>query len=95
MAGWQPCTSAESEYFATIWAVDSWQSVQTCYHQLSEQLSPEKVLFILDDIDQCEYTSMHASDHDVLTASRLAKKAWMIAINRPLSLMIKTTEPST
>ncbi len=52
--------------FATVHEVKSWQALLDLYFQLKRQNSVKKVLFLLEDIGQCEYTSMHASMEDRL-----------------------------
>lgn len=56
----------ELNQYAVIRQIQSWQSVLDLYQQLKQELNPRKVLFILEDIGQCNYTSMHAAMRDEL-----------------------------
>ncbi|WEV50118.1 hypothetical protein OZX61_12315 (plasmid) [Acinetobacter sp. ESL0695] len=47
--------------FATISESKSWQDVLNLYLEIKAKNAPKKVLMLLEDIGQCEYTSMHAS----------------------------------
>lgn len=52
--------------YATIQQLQSWQAVLDCYTQLKQQHPKHRVLLLLEDIAQCNYTSMHAANHDRL-----------------------------
>lgn len=52
--------------FATISESKSWKDILNLYSELKEKNAPKKVLMLLEDIGQCEYTSMHASMGDGL-----------------------------
>lgn len=66
MAFFEEYTLEDTTYFGAIHAIEDWQDVLTYYRQLTNQVAPQKILFILDDISQCEYTSMHASHSEAL-----------------------------
>ncbi|WP_434353832.1 hypothetical protein VH441_02050 [Psychrobacter sp. HD31] len=53
-------------YFGEIRDISDWDCIIASYRKLKSELFPQKVLFIMDDINQCEYTSMHASMQDEL-----------------------------
>ena len=52
--------------FATISEAKSWKDVVKLYQEIKAKSIPKKVLMLLEDIGQCEYTSMHASMGDRL-----------------------------
>jgi len=52
--------------FATINESKSWQDILNLYLEIKAKNTPKKVLMLLEDIGQCEYTSMHASMGDGL-----------------------------
>lgn len=52
--------------FATISGLESWKDILNLYSELKEKNAPKKVLMLLEDIGQCDYTSMHASMGDGL-----------------------------
>lgn len=52
--------------YATISEINSWNDVANLYSEIKQKHSPKKVLLLLEDIGQCEYTSMHASMGDGL-----------------------------
>lgn len=52
--------------FARICDIKSWEEVLNQYIELKEKIAPKKVLLLLEDIGQCNYTSMHASMGDGL-----------------------------
>lgn len=52
--------------FAKICDIQSWKEVQNQYIELKKKIAPKKVLLLLEDIGQCNYTSMHASMSDGL-----------------------------
>ncbi len=52
--------------FATISESKSWKDVLNLYLEIKAKNAPKKVLMLLEDIGQCEYTSMHASMGDGL-----------------------------
>jgi len=52
--------------FATISESKSWEDVLDLYLEIKAKNAPKKVLMLLEDIGQCEYTSMHASMGDGL-----------------------------
>ena len=56
----------ELNQYAWINDVSDWQDLMGVYQQLKQQVAPKKVLLILEDIGQCNYTSMHASMNDAL-----------------------------
>lgn len=47
--------------YATISEINSWNDVINLYSEIKQKHLPKKVLLLLEDIGQCEYTSMHAS----------------------------------
>ncbi|MDO7383965.1 hypothetical protein Q5X46_10895 [Acinetobacter baumannii] len=47
--------------YATISEINSWNDVVNLYSEIKQKHFPKKVLLLLEDIGQCEYTSMHAS----------------------------------
>ncbi|WP_457970018.1 hypothetical protein [Acinetobacter calcoaceticus] len=52
--------------FATISEINSWNDVVNLYSEIKQKYLPKKVLLLLEDIGQCQYTSMHASMGDGL-----------------------------
>jgi len=52
--------------FATISEINSWKDVLNLYSEIKQKHLPKKVLLLLEDIGQCQYTSMHASMGDGL-----------------------------
>ncbi len=52
--------------YANITDLSNWQDVLNDYASIKQQLQPKKVLLILDDIPQAEYTSMHAIEDETL-----------------------------
>ncbi|WP_284090662.1 hypothetical protein [Acinetobacter pittii] len=52
--------------FATISEINSWKDVLNLYSEIKHKHLPKKVLLLLEDIGQCQYTSMHASMGDGL-----------------------------
>ena len=52
--------------FATMSESESWKDILNLYAKLKEKNAPKKVLMLLEDIGQCDYTSMHASMGDGL-----------------------------
>lgn len=50
--------------FATISELGAWKDILNLYSELKEKNTPKKVLMLLEDIGQCDYTSMHASMGD-------------------------------
>lgn len=54
------------DYNGRITEIADWGAVLEAYSKIKQAIYPKKVLFILDDIHQCEYTSMHASLQDEL-----------------------------
>ncbi|USP40720.1 hypothetical protein [Acinetobacter sp. XS-4] len=52
--------------YATISEINLWKDVVNLYSEIKQNNSPKKVLLLLEDIGQCEYTSMHASMGDGL-----------------------------
>lgn len=52
--------------YATISEISSWKDVTNLYSELKQKHLPKKVLLLLEDIGQCQYTSMHASMGDGL-----------------------------
>lgn len=52
--------------YATISEINSWNDVVNLYSEIKQKHFPKKVLLLLEDIGQCEYTSMHASMGDGL-----------------------------
>lgn len=52
--------------FATISEINSWNDVVNVYSEIKQKYLPKKVLLLLEDIGQCQYTSMHASMGDGL-----------------------------
>lgn len=56
----------ELNQYAWINDVGSWQDLMDIYQSLKQQVAPKKVLLLLEDIGQCNYTSMHASMGDEL-----------------------------
>ncbi|GAA5586726.1 hypothetical protein Acal01_01886 [Acinetobacter calcoaceticus] len=52
--------------FATISEINSWKDVLNLYSEIKQKYLPKKVLLLLEDIGQCQYTSMHASMGDGL-----------------------------
>lgn len=47
--------------YATISEINSWNNVVNLYSEIKQSNFPKKVLLLLEDIGQCQYTSMHAS----------------------------------
>ncbi|BDE21775.1 hypothetical protein OCUAc20_02750 [Acinetobacter baumannii] len=47
--------------YATISEINSWNDIVNLYSEIKQKHFPKKVLLLLEDIGQCEYTSMHAS----------------------------------
>ncbi|PTV47661.1 hypothetical protein DBL02_04920 [Acinetobacter oleivorans] len=47
--------------YATINEINLWKDVVNLYSEIKQNNFPKKVLLLLEDIGQCEYTSMHAS----------------------------------
>lgn len=58
-------TETNSQYYGFIEQVLDWDSMIEVYKQLQGKVT-EKVLLLLDDIPQCNYTSMHASSKEEL-----------------------------
>lgn len=54
------------ECYAIITELSNWQDILNDYASIKQQLQPKKVLLILDDIPQAEYTSMHAIEDEAL-----------------------------
>lgn len=52
--------------YATISEINSWNDVANLYSEIKHKHLPKKVLLLLEDIGQCQYTSMHASMGDGL-----------------------------
>ncbi|WP_440206530.1 hypothetical protein [Acinetobacter oleivorans] len=52
--------------YATINEIDLWKDVVNLYSEIKQNNFPKKVLLLLEDIGQCQYTSMHASMGDGL-----------------------------
>lgn len=52
--------------YATISEINSWNDVVNLYSEIKQNNFPKKVLLLLEDIGQCQYTSMHASMGDGL-----------------------------
>ncbi|MFV5361954.1 hypothetical protein VXO68_12275 [Acinetobacter oleivorans] len=52
--------------YATINEIDLWKDVINLYSEIKQNNFPKKVLLLLEDIGQCQYTSMHASMGDGL-----------------------------
>lgn len=52
--------------YATMSKVNSWKDVLNLYSEIKQKHLSKKVLLILEDIGQCQYTSMHASMGDGL-----------------------------
>lgn len=52
--------------YATISKINSWKDVLSFYSEIKQKHLPKKVLLLLEDIGQCQYTSMHASMGDGL-----------------------------
>lgn len=52
--------------YATMSKVNSWKDVFNLYSEIKQKHLPKKVLLLLEDIGQCQYTSMHASMGDGL-----------------------------
>ncbi|MGU3310887.1 hypothetical protein [Acinetobacter sp. M5A5_2a] len=52
--------------YATMSKVNSWKDVLNLYSEIKQKHLPKKVLLLLEDIGQCQYTSMHASMGDGL-----------------------------
>ncbi|WP_049065654.1 hypothetical protein [Acinetobacter seifertii] len=52
--------------YATINEINLWKDVVNLYSEIKQNNFPKKVLLLLEDIGQCEYTSMHASMGDGL-----------------------------
>jgi hypothetical protein len=52
--------------YATISEIDLWKDVVNLYSEIKQNNFPKKVLLLLEDIGQCQYTSMHASMGDGL-----------------------------
>lgn len=52
--------------YATINEIDLWEDVVNLYSEIKQNNFPKKVLLLLEDIGQCQYTSMHASMGDGL-----------------------------
>lgn len=52
--------------YATINEIDLWKDVVNLYSEIKQNNFPKKVLLLLEDIGQCQYTSMHASIGDGL-----------------------------
>lgn len=65
MAKFVLSTETNSQYYGFIEQVLDWDSMIKIYQQLKGKV-PEKVLLLLDDIPQCNYTSGHASYGDGL-----------------------------
>ncbi len=63
-----PAITDEAQALECYAQVDTpdWPALIELYHQLKQQHAPSKVLFLLEDIAQCNYTSMHASMSDEL-----------------------------
>lgn len=53
-------------HFASLENILSWQDLVSTYQLLKDKHAAKKVLLLLEDIGQCEYTSMHASMQDGL-----------------------------
>lgn len=47
--------------YATMSKINSWKDILNFYSEIKQKNLPKKVLLILEDIGQCQYTSMHAS----------------------------------
>lgn len=58
-------TETDSQYYGFIEQVLDWNAMIAVYQQLKGNVT-EKVLLLLDDIPQCNYTSMHASSNEAL-----------------------------
>ncbi|TCM63237.1 hypothetical protein EC844_12256 [Acinetobacter calcoaceticus] len=58
------------QQYAQISEITAWSDVLALYRQLKQeqlkQQQPNQVLLILDDVNQCYYTSMHAGQRDEL-----------------------------
>lgn len=52
--------------YATIDQIQQWQELLDCYARLKQQHSKQYILLLLEDIAQCNYTSMHASQSEQL-----------------------------
>ncbi|MDR6796882.1 hypothetical protein [Acinetobacter calcoaceticus] len=52
--------------YATISKINSWKDVLNFYSEIKQKHLPKKVLLLLEDIGQCQYTCMHASMGDGL-----------------------------
>lgn len=52
--------------YATISEINSWNDVVNLYSEIKQNNFPKKVLLLLEDSGQCQYTSMHASMGDGL-----------------------------
>lgn len=52
--------------YATMSKVNSWTDILNLYSEIKQKHLPKKVLLLLEDIGQCQYTSMHASMGDGL-----------------------------
>ncbi|MFV5365025.1 hypothetical protein [Acinetobacter oleivorans] len=52
--------------YATISEIKSWNDVVNLYSEIKQNNFPKKVLLLLEDSGQCQYTSMHASMGDGL-----------------------------
>lgn len=53
-------------HFGSLKNILSWQDLINSYQSIQNEYTPKKVLLLLEDIGQCEYTSMHASMRDGL-----------------------------
>lgn len=53
-------------HFASLENISSWQDLVNTYQLIKDKHAPKKVLLLLEDVGQCEYTSMHASMKDGL-----------------------------
>lgn len=56
----------ELNLYACINDVRDWQDLMEIYQKLKQEHAPKKILLLLEDIGQCNYTSMHASMRDEL-----------------------------
>lgn len=52
--------------YATMSEINSWKDILNFYSEIKQKHLPKKVLLLLEDIGQCQYTSMHASMRDGL-----------------------------
>lgn len=53
-------------HYANITDIESWQDLLNAYTDLKQHVVPKKVFLVLDDQNQAEYTSGHATQHDEL-----------------------------